>query len=103
MALSASRRAMIEQYIGAAAWAHLDSLAGQTMATFLNKYIRDPLKQLLKEAPRQLPKLTAEMHGKSITICVGNECMTVNRVPLADGSSDEDEMPEDATDELPEV
>jgi hypothetical protein len=92
-----------EVYIGDAAWGHLDSVAGQTMAKFLDKYVRDPLKRLLKEVPAQLPKLTAEMQAQNITISVGNESMTVQRTPLPEAASDEDEMPEDVTDQLPEA
>lgn len=90
-------------YIGETAWKHLEVVAGPTMAKFLDKYVRDPLKQLLKEVPSTLPKLTAEMLGKDIRISVGNESMTIQRTPRAELASEEDEMPDDATDQLPEA
>jgi len=92
-----------EVYIGEDAWRHLESTAGPTMARFIDKYVRDPLKQLLKEAPGKLPKLTAEMHGQDIKISVGDESITIERKPRADAATDEDAMPEDVTDQLPDV
>lgn len=94
-----------EVYVGDAAWKHLDSLAGQTMAKFLDKYVRDPLKQLLKEAPApaQLPKLIAEMQAQNIKISIGTESMTIERTPRSEAASAEDEMPQDVTDQLPEA
>jgi hypothetical protein len=37
-----------KQYIGADAWAHMDSKAGRTMAVFLERYIRPPLTEMAK-------------------------------------------------------
>ena len=39
-----------ECYVGAAAWEHLDRLAGQTMASFLDRYVRFPTENLLTQA-----------------------------------------------------
>ncbi len=35
-------------YVGADAWAHMESKAGSTMATFLERYIRPPLTEMAK-------------------------------------------------------
>jgi hypothetical protein len=35
-------------YVGADAWAHMDSKAGKTMAVFLERYIRPPLTEMAK-------------------------------------------------------
>jgi hypothetical protein len=91
-----------EVYIGAAAWEHLEGLAGETMSKFLETYVRNPLKDLLNEVPKQLPKLTAEMEGKSIKISVGGESVTIHRTPKPETALDDDEMPDDVTDQLPE-
>ena len=90
-------------FIGDAAWQHLEDLAGPTMAKFLDKYVRDPLKQRLNEVPAKLPKFAAEMEGENIKLSIGNESMTIERTPRADAASDEDEMPDDAADQLPET
>jgi hypothetical protein len=92
-----------EVYIGETAWQHLEQVAGPTMAEFLDKYVRDPLKQLLSEVPAKLPKLAAEMEGQNIKISVGNESMTIKRTPRADAASEDDKMPEDAADQLPDT
>jgi hypothetical protein len=40
-----------EVYVGPDAWAHLEGLAGPTMARFLERYVHDPLQKLLAEVP----------------------------------------------------
>ena len=37
-----------KHYVGTDAWAHMDSKAGKTMATFLERYIRPPLTEMAK-------------------------------------------------------
>lgn len=37
-----------KHYVGANAWAHMDSKAGKTMAVFLERYIRPPLTEMAK-------------------------------------------------------
>ena len=37
-----------KHYVGTAAWAHMDSKAGKTMAVFLERYIRPPLTEMAK-------------------------------------------------------
>ena len=37
-----------KHYVGADAWAHMDSKAGTTMAVFLERYIRPPLTEMAK-------------------------------------------------------
>ena len=81
----------------------MEEAAGKTMANFLEKYVRAPLRDLLKEVPDQLPKLSAEMHGQDIRLTVGDETLMIERAPKAEAASDEDVMPEDVTDQLPEA
>jgi hypothetical protein len=92
-----------EVYIGEAAWTHLEDVAGETMAKFLERYVREPIQQLLRNVPPELPRLVAEMVGQNIELSVGNEKLTILRTPKADAASDEDEMPDDVTDQLPET
>jgi hypothetical protein len=35
-------------YVGGAAWAHMESKAGKTMAVFIERYIRPPLSEMAK-------------------------------------------------------
>lgn len=89
-----------EVYVGNDAWKHLESLAGPTMARFLDKYVRDPIKQLLDEATPALPELIAKMEGADISISIGRELLWISRRP---GSPDDEsaELPEDVSDEIP--
>ncbi len=68
-----------EVYIGAQAWAHLDSLAGPTMATFLDRYVRKPIEDLLREVPQQLPELRAKLDGGTLRITLADEEMCIRR------------------------
>lgn len=68
-----------EVYIGAQAWEHLDQLAGYTMASFLERYVREPLDHLLSEAPKQLPELRARLEGSSMYIALADEEMCISR------------------------
>jgi hypothetical protein len=88
-------------FIGDAAWQHLDDLAGETMASFLNRYIREPLDRLIAEGTEQpLPELTARDQGNSVSILIGGEELRIERqVEVTDKGGDE--MPGDVTAEMP--
>lgn len=90
-----------EVYKGTAAWAHLDSLAGPTMALFLEKYVRAPIDRLIKEAPQTLPKFVAEMSDGSIVISVGNESLHIVRREAQIEEDQHDEPPDDIGDDIP--
>lgn len=88
-------------YVGAAAWTHLESLAGQTMARFLDIYVRTPLARLLEDASElPLPEISARDYGTAISITVAGEELRIERapVPTDDGA---DELPDDADEDLP--
>lgn len=68
-----------EVYIGAGAWEHLNQLAGPTMASFLQRYVREPLDHLLREAPRQLPELRARLEGDTMRIGIAYEEIRIKR------------------------
>lgn len=91
-----------EVYTGDRAWAHLDSLAGPTMARFLENYVRGPIEALLSEASDALPDLTLAMRDGTITLSVGGERLVIQREAGGD-ESEPDELPEDASDEGPGV
>jgi len=90
-----------ETYIGSAAWAHLESLAGGTMARFLEKYVRGPLDQLLSRAGDQLPEFRVREEGGTIKLALGPEELTIARRESAESEETSgDEMPDDAADEI---
>ena len=94
-------------FTGEAAWKHLDSLAGRTMATFLDRYVRLPLQRLLKESPdrTQLPDLTVRMQNDQIHLLIEDERLVIERTIAADATDDDvsaDPIPDDASDALPD-
>lgn len=91
-----------EVYKGAAAWAHLDSLAGPTMALFLENYVRGPIDKLVGKASRTLPKFIAMMSDDSISISIGDETIYIARRESEIEEEQQDEMPNDIEDNIPE-
>ncbi|MEX0804132.1 MAG: restriction endonuclease [Candidatus Binatia bacterium] len=90
-----------EVYKGAAAWQHLDSLAGPTMSRFLEKYIRGPIDRLIREAPQKLPRLIATMSDETIEITIGNENLRIVRRASEIEDNHHDEPPDDIGDNFP--
>ena len=90
-------------YIGAAAWEHLDNLAGEIMARFLERYVRGPIDQLIADAPTVLPDFNAKMTPNSIDLSVGNETLRIPRVLAEEDDADRDETPDDAQDSFPGI
>ena len=87
-----------EVFIGDAAWEHLDSVAGPTMALFLERYVRTPLQSLLREAPEVPQPLEARWNETSIDIRVGSAAFQIPRHEPILGEDVSDEMPDDAAD-----
>ncbi|MDE2597458.1 MAG: hypothetical protein KGL44_11330 [Sphingomonadales bacterium] len=98
--LSELTRAFLKQdgevYIGAQAWEHLDQLAGPTMASFLELYVRTPLDHLISEAPERLPELRARLEGDAMYIGLAAEEMRITRA----NGIEEDDVHDAAPDEL---
>jgi hypothetical protein len=91
-------------HVGPAAWAHLEDLAGPTMGKFVDKYVRDPLENLLRNAPDALPELRLRMESERMIFALGLGEYEVERgsADLELASSD-DVMPDDAPNQLPGV
>lgn len=90
-----------EVYKGSEAWAHLDTVAGPTMALFLEKYVREPMQSLLAEVPQRLPDFRAQMDADGITLSIGGEAFRIDR-RLAEMLEDQaDDLPEDANEGIP--
>lgn len=71
------------------------------MATFLDRYLRDPLADLLQQSPQGLPELRLTMESERVLFALGDGEYEVAR----DAPDDEllggpDEAPEDAPDRL---
>jgi hypothetical protein len=68
-----------EVFKGEEAWKHLDSVAGPTMALFLENYVRYPLQSLLAEASDILPDFSAIMRDGNILLSIGDESLSIVR------------------------
>ncbi len=51
-----------ERYIGDDAWKHLEEAAGRTMSVFLEKYVRQPITEMLASTPTTLPDISFKMN-----------------------------------------
>ena len=60
-------------YIGEAAWGHLDEAAGETMAVFLENYVRQPMTEMLASTPSQLPDISFRMSDTAFLLEVEEE------------------------------
>ena len=92
-------RAGGEVHVGGDAWAHLEELAGPTMARFLEKYVHDPLAELLHEEPVELPDLLLSMDPGRLTVEVGEERFFIARARHV-GVGDDPQLPDDIDDQL---
>jgi hypothetical protein len=59
-------------YIGNEAWDHLESVAGASMAIFLENYVRKPLDGLLRDAPAELPDLHLTLTAEAVIFRIGS-------------------------------
>lgn len=89
-----------EAHKGADAWAHLDSVAGPTMALFLEKYVRAPIQAILVESSERLPDFTAHMDAGGITFSVGGESLRIKRDAFAAQDDPAPQLPDDVSDEI---
>lgn len=70
-------------YKGQQAWEHLDSVAGPTMAKFIDTYVKQPIQAMLDAVPDldHLPFLKLSVDGTILTVAVGEELHTIERHP----------------------
>ena len=87
-------------YVGPEAWQHLEDQAGETMATFIERYVHDPMQSLLKETPTELPDITLRMTNDTLSVEVGGEILKVARAKKTIPASD-DVLPDDVDDHIP--
>lgn len=89
-------------YIGADAWAHLESEAGDPMGTFLDKYVRQPMEHVLAAEPAEkqsLPELRLRMEATLFEAHVAGSTLSVGRAPDA-AAVDEEDGDDEGQDEL---
>jgi hypothetical protein len=60
-------------YIGDAAWKHLEEAAGAVMTLFLEKYVREPIQQVLASTPKRLPSITFKMSAEAFSVRVQDD------------------------------
>lgn len=91
--------------IGEEAWQHLEDLAGQTMSTFLEKYVRAPLKDLLDNAPDRdsLPELCIRLNEGKLIISIAGETLSIERSPIEELATEADSTTNEANDQSPET
>lgn len=90
-----------EVYTGAAAWRHLESLAGPTMSLFLERYVRTPIDQFIEQAPTTLPRLVVAATADGIDISVGAETLHIVRHASEVNDAGHDQAPDDIGDNFP--
>jgi len=88
-------RAGGECHVGQAAWDHLERMAGETMATFLGRYVHYPIEALLSESPKQLPQITFAISDEVLTVDVAGERLRIERAVQPELASGPDELPDD--------
>ena len=88
-----------EVHTGENAWSHLDSVAGPTMALFLENYVRVPIQAILVASSDQLPDFQAQMDHSGIKLTVGSESIQIIRKSIAESEFPFDH-PDDISDEI---
>jgi len=85
-----------EVYLGDAAWGHLEEAAGAVMATFLDKYVKNPIADVLQSSPYNLPDFTLKSSPGKITLFIGNETLEINRHESPSLATSTDTIPFDS-------
>ena len=91
-------------YIGEDAWGHLRDTAGETMASFLSKYVEEPLRAMVAEEHQRsslLPFSMSQQNG-SISLTIGSDSYEVRRAGGLE-HSDYHDLPEDSAGFLPGI
>jgi len=66
-------------YVGDNAWLHLEEAAGDTMSIFLDKYVKNPILDVLDSNDTSFPDITFKMKDGLFSIDVYNEESTYTR------------------------
>jgi len=87
-------------FIGKDAWNHLDDVAGPTMASFIDHYVKKPIEEMLSQATKYPPALSAEWNEESVTLRVGESLLHIDRYGAIPSDDGDDEMPDDIADDV---
>ncbi len=87
-------------FIGQDAWNHLDEVAGPTMARFIDRYVKRPIEDMLSQATKYPPALSAEWSEECVTLRVGESLLQIDRYNAAPSDVEDDEMPDDIADDV---
>lgn len=83
-----------EAYVGEAAWEHLEAEAGPTMATFIHRYVRTPIRDVSQFSGELLGLAARRLAGGDVQITVGGHELHIIRAKdaaLSDELGDEEE------------
>jgi hypothetical protein len=90
-----------EVFLGDEAWGHLESAAGQVMGTFLDKYVKDPIADILQASAGNLPDFTVRSRPGEIAFSIGDETLVIDRHESIALSTGNDEIPTDSGPAVP--
>lgn len=85
-----------EVFLGDEAWGHLERAAGKVMGTFLDKYVKDPIADILQSSAANLPDFTMRSRPGEITFSIGDETLVIDRHESIALSTGNDEIPTDS-------
>jgi hypothetical protein len=83
-------------YLGDEAWGHLENAAGAVMATFLDKYVRQPIADILKSSADKLPDFTMRSSPGVISLTIGDETLVIQRRENPSLATETDSIPDDS-------
>jgi hypothetical protein len=83
-------------FLGDEAWGHLESAAGTVMGTFLDKYVKDPIADILRSSAGSLPDFAVRSRPGAITFSIGDETLVIDRQESIALSTGDDEIPNES-------
>jgi hypothetical protein len=92
----AFHKAKGEVFLGDEAWGHLEDAAGKVMATFLDKYVKSPIADILHSSADKLPDFTMRSSPGEISVTIGDETLVIHRHESQNLATEADAIPDDA-------
>ena len=85
-----------EVFLGDEAWGHLENAAGKVMATFLDKYVKRPIADILQSSLDKLPDFTMKYTPGAISLIIGGESLVIPRREISSLATEIDVIPDDS-------
>ncbi len=85
-----------EVFLGDEAWGHLENAAGKVMATFLDKYVKRPIADILQSSLDKLPDFTMKYTPEAISFMIGDETLVIPRREISSLATEIDVIPDDS-------